>query len=72
MENKEIKVRPFFVKCVIIEAITVGLIVITVFAMSLISKSYKKRLKAFYDTYVREGHRVHLTPILGINFGGRG
>ncbi|MBO4467706.1 MAG: hypothetical protein J5766_00245 [Clostridia bacterium] len=54
MENKEIKIRPFFVKCAVIEAITVGLIVLTVLAISLFSKTHKKKMKNWYERYVLE------------------
>lgn len=54
MENKEIKVRPFFVKCAVIEAITVALIVITVAVICFFSKSYKKKMREYYITYILE------------------
>ena len=40
MKDREITVKPFFVRCVIIEAITVAAILIAVFIITLISPDH--------------------------------
>lgn len=54
MDDRKIKIRPFFIKCVAIEALTVGIVVLTVFIITLVSKPMKGKIKDFYKKYVLE------------------
>ncbi len=52
MRDKKIKVRPFFVKCLVIEIITVFLILISVLIVKLTNKKVYIKIKEFYETYI--------------------
>lgn len=52
MEEKEITNRPFFAKCVITEAITVLLIILTIVAIKFISPKMFKKLESWYKKNV--------------------
>ena len=54
MKVREIAVKPFFVRCVIIEAITVAAILLAVFIITLISPKQKEQMKNWYQTHVLE------------------
>lgn len=49
MKEKEIKVRPFFAKCIIIESITVVLVLLTVLCIKFTSKSLFLKLQKWYE-----------------------
>lgn len=51
MSDKKIKVRPFFIKCLAIELITVFLILITVLVIKFTNKKVYVKIKKFYETY---------------------
>ncbi|HCH28366.1 MAG TPA: hypothetical protein DEW35_02545 [Ruminococcaceae bacterium] len=52
MDGKETRKKPFFVKCAIIEGITVGLFVLSVFIITVVSKSAKAKIRDLYVKYV--------------------
>lgn len=54
MKDREITVKPFFVRCVIIEAITVAAILIAVFIITLISPEHKQQIKSWYESHILE------------------
>lgn len=49
MEEKEIEVRPFFIKCIIIESITVFLILASVLVIKFANKSFFEKAKKWYE-----------------------
>ena len=49
MEEKEIEVRPFFIKCIIIESITVFLILASVLVINFTNKSFFEKTKKWYE-----------------------
>lgn len=49
MEEKEIEVRPFFIKCIIIESITVFLILASVLVIKFANKSFFEKTKKWYE-----------------------
>ncbi|MCQ2455075.1 MAG: hypothetical protein MJ090_02895 [Clostridia bacterium] len=52
MQEKEIKVRPFFAKCIIIESVTVVLVLLSVVLIRFTSKPLFSKLKDLYIKYV--------------------
>ena len=49
MEEKEIEVRPFFIKCIIIESIAVFLILASVLVIKFANKSFFEKAKKWYE-----------------------
>ena len=49
MEEKEIKVRPFFIRCIIIETITVFLITAVLITVKFANKNLFDKTKKWYE-----------------------
>ena len=49
MEEKEIKVRPFFIKCIIIEFITVFFIIVVLITVKFTNKNLFNKTKKWYE-----------------------
>ncbi len=58
METQEIKVNPFFVRCIVVEAVTVMILLLSVFIIGLFSKSYKKSLKKWYVKNILDDTKI--------------
>ena len=58
MDETEIKVRPFFAKCAVIQSVTVGIVVLAILIITLLSKSYKKKISKYYKKYVLENTSI--------------
>ena len=58
-KEPEIKVRPFFTRCIIVESVTVAIILLTVFVITLTSKSFTKKIKKWYIKNVLDNTSVN-------------